>query len=358
MPQGCVSVSKAKWVMKQYWRIGAIRAVASLGLSMFVLGKFYYQYVPGLTDWGLIGAVIMSLFLIIVFMWIGWLYDEKLKLWNENVQANVERDPYQYVPNPRKRIFDYPFILALTQTFWSLIEEIGMDTTAFEELASYMRNYFKTSPTQKIDIDASLGNAHKFMEKHPFKIGLVSMEKVSIGSRVKKTFQVQVIRLTWIQTLTGLLQDTLVFGAFYVTVLFPAVATGTVVPLGYLIFGIVFISFPMLSVLLILGWYYDRRLMLWTPDLTVQVERNIFTYVPTPSILTCTIPFAYCLLSVFSEVFDKIGADKASIIRLAKFLEEYRQLDSSRDEDMIAARGLSSSFGPVFENSKKEIGEI
>ena len=73
-------MSKAKWIMKQYWRVGTIRALLSLALGMLVLGKYYYIYIPVLSDLDLAGALILGTVLMILFMVVGWIYDDKAKL--------------------------------------------------------------------------------------------------------------------------------------------------------------------------------------------------------------------------------------------------------------------------------------
>ena len=99
-------MSKSKWIMKQYWRIGTIRSLSSLALSMLVLGRLYYIYIPGLSDLGLLGALILGTFLILLFIGIGTLYDIKGKMWCPKNQALVDRSVYEYVPNIRDLTFD------------------------------------------------------------------------------------------------------------------------------------------------------------------------------------------------------------------------------------------------------------
>jgi hypothetical protein len=97
--------------MKQYWRIGTIRATLALAMGMFSLGKVYYKDIPFLFEMGVVGALIMGTILVLAFLGVGWLYDEKAKLWNEQIQVQTERSVYQYIPNYKNYGFDYPVLL-------------------------------------------------------------------------------------------------------------------------------------------------------------------------------------------------------------------------------------------------------
>ncbi|MHA2022411.1 MAG: hypothetical protein ACTSWQ_01995 [Candidatus Thorarchaeota archaeon] len=44
-----------KWIMKQYWTL------SSLAMGMFVLGRLYYEYIPGLRDLGVLGALTLGM---------------------------------------------------------------------------------------------------------------------------------------------------------------------------------------------------------------------------------------------------------------------------------------------------------
>ncbi|MFW9805155.1 MAG: hypothetical protein ACFFFK_00335, partial [Candidatus Thorarchaeota archaeon] len=74
-------MSMKKFIMKQYWRVGTIRALLSLAMGMLLLGRLLYVDIPYLQDMGIWGAIILGLLLVLLFMAIGWAYDEKGKMW-------------------------------------------------------------------------------------------------------------------------------------------------------------------------------------------------------------------------------------------------------------------------------------
>ncbi len=76
--------------------------------------------------------------------------------------------------------------------------------------------------------------------------------------------------MNWIQSLTVLFQDVLVFCALYVTLLFPDQVVDGLVPLNYLMLGILFLSLPLYLFLIAAGWYYDKKLRVWSADIVKE----------------------------------------------------------------------------------------
>ncbi|MFX0045934.1 MAG: hypothetical protein ACFE8Z_08805 [Candidatus Hermodarchaeota archaeon] len=342
-------MSKLKWIMKQYWRIGTIRALLSLALGMFVLGRWYYVYVPYLQDMGLIGALTLGTSLVLVFLGIGWLYDERVKMWAPGKQAAVERNPYSYVPNPRAYAIDFPMAYATIATLKGLFEKMQLDKRVIENSTAYLADYFRRAPLKE-DIESADSKAQSFKQQHPF-LGEADSDRVGIGigARVKLGFQIHTLRLTWIQSLTGLAQDVLVFGAFYITVLVPGAQVGETVALEYLIMGIAFISAPLFIVLALLGWYYDKRLKVWSPERAVIVERDPFSYVPDPRYHAFDQPALYPLFSTLREVAVNADLDISELDKIIDYVAKYTSLSVSREEDMQVARDLQKSYGAMFQ---------
>ncbi len=336
--------------MKQYWRVGTIRSLLGLVLGMFVLGRKYYPYVPILADEGLIGALVLGTLLVFLFMGLGWLYDEKAKMWSQQVQATTERNAYQYVANYKTYAFNYPILYALLLVLNKTLTKLNLSTRAIPDSIAYMDIYFKRKLVKR-DIFSALPAAKEYMKKHPFAQGADTAERpIGLRSRIKLGFQVQLLRLTWIQSLTGLLQDVLVFGALYVVLFVPESVTAATdtVPLEYLVLGILFISLPLFMVLASLGWIYDRRLRIWSPDMIVKFERNPYQYLPEPYLHIQLFPFYLALFSTIRQVFMEAGLDATSIDRVLAFLQEYSELDVARTEDMDKAKRLRKSLGVLF----------
>ncbi|MFX1261517.1 MAG: hypothetical protein ACFFAZ_05485 [Promethearchaeota archaeon] len=345
-------MSIKKWIMKQYWRVGTIRALSSLALGMFVLGRLYYIYIPGLQDMGLLGALILGTLLVVFFMGLGWLYDVRGKMWSPQQQASVERSPYYFIPDYRSLAIDYPVFYAVFQTMKGILDSASIETENYNEFLNYMQKFFDRSVVRK-DLFTALPNSEKYMEDNPFlESKKHSPGKIGLGARAKLSFQIQTLRLTWIQSLTGLLQDVLIFGTFLITLIYleGSEVVGSIIPLDILILGMFFISLPLFTLLLALGWLYDRKLRIWTPDLIVKVERNPFTFLAEPRIHIMDFPLFNTVLGTMKKIMSAAGADYSDIDRILQYLADYSNLDVSRDEDMVEARHLRNAFGVLFES--------
>jgi len=342
-------MSAMKWFMKQYWRIGAIRALSSLTLGMFVLGRLYYSYIPPLAELGLLGALILGTILVLIFMGIGWYYDAKAKMWSPKMQARVERDPFRYVPNYKSFSIDYPVFYSLTAGLKKVFETLDLDTQALDNLAEYLETFYDGLPRKK-DIISAEDNSLGFMQKHPFVIHETEKEHVGIRARIKGVFEVNLLRIVWIQSLTGLVQDTLVFGALYSVLIFEGIVSD---PYTILLLGIVFMSLPLLIVLTTLGWFYDKKLKVWSVDAAVKVERNPFSYVAEPKLHGMTLPFVHVFVKTLRAVFIAAEVSTKDLDNIIEFLNTYQNLDVSNEEDMKRARNLRQSIGTLFDNTTR-----
>ncbi len=330
-----------------------VRASASLILAMFVLGRMYYSYIPPLASHGVYGAIVLGIILIFFFLAVGWIYDVRLQFWNEAMQATIERGVYYFVPSPRSFAIEYPFFYAIVRTLREIVREGDNVDSSIDDFIRYADGFYRLQPSRRDDIYGALPRAHAYILQHPFKSSLLeASSRVPLGSRIKKSFQIQIMRIGWIQSLTGLAQDVLVLAAFYLVVLFPDVAEGDVVPIQYLIFGIIFISFPLFILLLALGWYYDRRLQLWSPIFAVEMERDPFNYVPPPKVKIMTVPFVYTFLRVTNDILKKRSLDNSSILSFARYLQAYTMLDIADDADIRRAITLRSSLGSLFQRGE------
>lgn len=336
-----------KWIMKQYWRVGQIRAISSLATGMLVIGRLYVDFVPILKNMGVWGALILGTFLFSIFLGLGWLYDIRLRQWSQSNQAIVERTAYYHVPLLSSIAFDYPYLYALVSTLNGVSKKQGIDNESLSQLSMYLNEYFSLTYTKR-DIDRTLEMGKHFMTKHPFTQESEKTRKSTpLSSRIKLAWEVQILRLTWIQSLTGLVQDVLVFGALYVFILFPSVD-----PQNALFVGILWISIPLLVVLMLLGWIYDRKLKVWTADLEVKVERNPYSYVAEPSIFAFSVPFYYSLFWSLYRILQKNELDTEGIERMISYLDKYTTLESSRSEDFRKAVELRTSLGELFSKEK------
>ena len=343
--------------MKQYWRVGTIRAITSLAFGMLVLGRLYYVYVPGLSEMGLLGALVLGSILVLFFLALGWAYDVRGRMWSQQAQAGAERSAYVYVSDYKTYALDYPVFYAILQTMRNILGEVNLETEPIVDSLRYLEEYFSRSANRQ-DIFEAMPAAKKFMKAHRLAdLPEPTQQKVGLWARVKLAFQVQMLRLTWIQSLTGLLQDALVFGAMYVTVFyFEGVdVVGGVVPIEYLAQGILFISLPLFILLAALGWVYDKKLQVWSPDLMVKIERDPFMYIAEPRLHNMVLPLFNVILGTLRDILTAAGIEDDGINRILCYVNDYSNLDVSRDEDMGKARNLRASLGEVFQYPKESV---
>ncbi len=340
--RGKSGLSMKKWIMKQYWRVGQIRTLTGLATGMLVIGKFYLSYVPFLDQMGLIGALILGMTLFTFFLGLGWVYDVKLKMWSQKNQVSVERNAYYHVAYIGSKAYDYPLLFVLLTSLKGAMSKIGAESKSFDAIVNYLQEYYQLTPTKE-GITRTLEMGKEFKAEYPFVSSEPAHVKIPLSSRIKLGWELQFLRLTWIQSLTGLLQDTLVFGVLYVFIIFPDATADNALFLG--VFGI---SIPLLFILIFLGWVYDRKLTVWSADVAVQVERNPYSYVAEPSIFAFTIPFYYALFKVLYQIMVKKGLETKEVERMLDYLDEYSRLISSRSQDLTKAVQIRRSLGSLF----------
>ena len=346
---GVLDLSAKKWIMKQYWRIGQIRALTALATGMLVLGRWYYGYVPIIKDWGIIGALILGSFLFSIFLGVGWIYDIKLRQWSQSNQVLIEKNPYSYVPNFKNAAFEYQIFYAIASSYRKIMNKLKLDTKNIDDLALFMSDYYSYKPEKK-DIDHCEKEGDSFLESHEFDpSNTYEMKKIPLSSRIKLAWELNVLRLNWIQALTGLIQDTLVFGILYVFVVFPFVSEENA--LWYAIMGI---SLPMFLILIIAGWFYDKKFRVWSANVAVNIDRNPYSYVMEPKMYAFILPFMNVMIDTLRSVMVKINLEPKEMTSLMGYLDEYARLSASRNQDLKYALDLRASLGVLFEKPQKE----
>ncbi|MHA1928255.1 MAG: hypothetical protein ACTSV2_06720 [Candidatus Thorarchaeota archaeon] len=348
-------MSKSKWIMKQYWRVGSIRQIFGVLIGMFVLGRVYYSYVPGFNNLepSIMGAIFLACFLLVIFIGVGYLYDVKLKLWNQKTQVAVEKNPYSYVPYIRYEMAEYPFFHAFIHSLRNIGKKKNLDMSQLEDLNRYLLWYFSLSTSRRSDLFSAEKHAEEFLKYHPFVNSQdISSHKIKWGERLKKGFQLRMWRLTWVQGLTGLAQDVLVFAVLYIGIIFPEVLNSSgEVSFDGMLLGIVLISLPLYITLIIAGYYYDKKLRLWAPDFVVKTERTPFSYVPEPKMRGFYYPFLLAIYDFFTNLSNKLNLDSGALESIMKYFEEFWELSPS-NSGMARARKMRNELGSLFKEKK------
>ena len=316
-------------------------------MGMLSLGKVYASGIPVLDDWGFFGAVILGTILIFVFLGVGWLYDVKGRLWSPSTQSAAERDAYKYLPNIKTYTIDYPSIYSLLNTMKGIIEKLGLNTERIDELALYMSKYYGRAPERK-DILQADKDANEYIKDHPFQMEEIDKPKISLIAKAKLVFTTNTLRLSWIQDLTGMLQDALVFAAVYVVFIFPDVAVNGIVPLFYLGLGFILLSLPMLFAQTSIGWVYDKKFRVWSVMNVVNVERSPYTYVAFPRQYQMDFPFYYAFLESLRGIYIALNMDSTKIDLIMDYIGKYGTFRASHESDFAEAQKLRRELGKLF----------
>ena len=327
----------------------------SLGLGMFSLGKMFYEDIPVLKDMGIFGALLLGSLLVLLFLGIGWAYDEKARMWRAKSQVAMERNAYSFVTDYKTQAILYPGDYAVFRILNRIFAKLGLTAGAINSLNEHLDTYYNLRPERE-DFKVAKDSAKQFMESHPFD---ESVEKsghdVTIRARTMVAFETQILRLTWIQQLSGLFQDVLVLGVIYVAFLFPSQAVDGIVPFDLLILGLLFLSLPVFVLVAALGWYYDKKLKIWSVDFAVKVERNPFSYVAEPRLRMMALPFYYTLFNTLRNILDSAGIDCRDAEAIMEYMGEYSDLSVIRKEDLLGAQELRKRYGRIFVQPSEEV---
>ncbi|MFW9805315.1 MAG: hypothetical protein ACFFFK_01140 [Candidatus Thorarchaeota archaeon] len=102
--------------------------------------------------------------------------------------------------------------------------------------------------------------------------------------------------------------------------------------------GVILVAF------LILGYIYDRVLVMWAPSQEVIVERNPYQYIPGPKETIYWMPLFSALLNIAEELSDHFELDKTEIIQSREYYRELMTFRPERPEHLAAAERLRADY--------------
>ncbi|MFX1441255.1 MAG: hypothetical protein ACFFFD_13495 [Promethearchaeota archaeon] len=136
-----------------------------------------------------------------------------------------------------------------------------------------------------------------------------------------------------------------IWGLFY-GILLLAIAYFEYIPLfaGMGSFGPFVFSGVLLFVFLILGYIYDRVLVMWAPSQEVTMERNPYQYVPSPKDHIFWFPLYSSLLDSFEKMAQNFDVDTSDIRDAKEYYSHLQSLRPERKEDLDKALELRDKF--------------
>lgn len=157
-----------KWLMKQQWRIVQIRGIWGLFYGILLLAISYYDYIPFFVDMGSWGPLVFAAVILFVFLILGYIYDRVLVMWAPSQEVTIERNPYQYVPAPKDRVFWFPFYSAVLDASERILENLSLDTVEVVETRKYFAELQMLRPERNEDLDRGIALREEYLKKHKF----------------------------------------------------------------------------------------------------------------------------------------------------------------------------------------------
>jgi len=97
-------------------------------------------------------------------------------------------------------------------------------------------------------------------------------------------------------------------------------------------------------VFLILGYIYDRVLVMWAPSQEVTIERNPYQYVPSPKEYVFWFPIYSALLDISEQLARGNELDTKVIDDTREYYSEIEKLRPERKEDIEKGKRIRENF--------------
>jgi len=154
--------------------------------------------------------------------------------------------------------------------------------------------------------------------------------------RIRKWFMKQQWRIVQIRTIWNLIYGIFILAGLYVGYIPILADMGIMGP--FIFAGIVFFSF------LIIGYIYDRVLVMWAPSQEVTYERNPYQYVPSPKDHIFWFPIYSTILDACEQLAEEFNMDTEDIKATKKHYAEIQKLRPERNEDIDRSVELRKEF--------------
>ena len=153
---------------------------------------------------------------------------------------------------------------------------------------------------------------------------------------VKKWLMKQQWRVIQIRGIWGLFYGILLLAVAYYEYIPFFVEMGSIGP--FVFAGVILFAF------LILGYIYDRVLVMWAPSQEVTIERNPYQYLPSPKDHIFYFPLYSTILDVSEKLAQEYGFDNTVIKETREYFAELQKLRPERTEDIDESIKLRERF--------------
>ncbi|MHA2150168.1 MAG: hypothetical protein ACXACG_09710 [Candidatus Thorarchaeota archaeon] len=154
--------------------------------------------------------------------------------------------------------------------------------------------------------------------------------------RIRKWLMKQQWRIVQIRGIWGLFYGILLLAIAYFEFIPFFANMGTLGPFVF--------AGTLLFLFLILGYIYDRVLVMWAPSMEVSMERNPYQYVPSPKEHIFWFPLYSAMLDSVEKIAQKFDADTESIDEARKYYSELEKMRPDIKEDLERSSDLRKEF--------------
>ena len=129
-----------KWFMLQVWRIQQVAQILTLVLLGITDSLLLWKSVAwrgGIIENPYAGPLIIMIIIAVSVWAFAIFWDLRLKMWRDQMNVIVERNPYSKERLSSKEVFLYTLI------YLPLMEHLGKDDPKVKEIAEVLRKWFK-----------------------------------------------------------------------------------------------------------------------------------------------------------------------------------------------------------------------
>ncbi len=154
--------------------------------------------------------------------------------------------------------------------------------------------------------------------------------------RIRKWTMRQQWRIIQIRGIWTVFTGTLILAGLYVGYIPFFVDMGLLGPFAF--------AATILAVFLILGYIYDKVLVMWAPAQEVSQERNPYMYVPSPKDHIFWFPLYSALLDSIEKLAEQTGVNTIKIRETREYYSKLQALRPERTEDIDEAIEMRKEF--------------
>ena len=154
-----------KGFMLQLWRMQQSQALISVFFwALTLAGVFYLNYFhPVFVSVGLpesaiaIGTTILFILIVLAFLLMGFIYDRFLRLWREQTDVIVERNPYS-----RERLLPKEIVFWRRGTL-ALMKELAKKDSAIQKDIEFMEKWIAKSMADYEELKEAVASMEKWV---------------------------------------------------------------------------------------------------------------------------------------------------------------------------------------------------